>query len=86
MAKAPGKVPPAPWAELARDLNQRPTRDLEAISSLVFLQEAGKAGESLSQLFCDLKPEFRGEFDRYLNETEALRQHGSAGSASLAVL
>jgi hypothetical protein len=84
LAKAPGTVPPAPWAELARDLNQRPTRDLEAISSLVFLQEAGKVGVALRQLFCDLKPEFGEEFDRYLQASEALWSRETATTAESA--
>ena len=84
LAKAPKPVPSAPWESLALELNQRTTPELEAISSMIFLQEAGKSGPALQELFCELKPQFCTEFDRYFAEAEAMRSRYGSGVRSSA--
>lgn len=56
-----GEIPA--WTSLAKDLNQRDTPDLEAISTVVFLLRSGTLKEDLQDDFKKLKPHLEGRYD-----------------------
>jgi uncharacterized protein YwgA len=65
---------PLPLADLAKELNQKTAQELEAISTLFYLQSAGKQGEELKNAFCSLKPKFASDFDQRLKSARELEK------------
>lgn len=68
------------WAKLAKELNGKTSRDLEGISTIMFLRRRGFAGERLQQRFAKLKPNLENRFDAYLGEAEALQKLDYGGA------
>lgn len=60
------------WAELARQLNEKKTRELEAVSTVVFLRRKGLDGVALKERFEKLKPHLKDIFEDSLTTAEAL--------------
>jgi uncharacterized protein YwgA len=52
---APGETPE--WSGLAAELNGKSAQELEAVSTLLYLQRHGYEGEKLRQRFGELKPQ-----------------------------
>ncbi len=65
---------PAPdgWNQLATNLNARSAEELEGISTLLFLQKMGWAGEDLKEQFGLLKPRLKDGFAKYEVELSKL--------------
>lgn len=61
------------FAALAAELNQKPAQELEAISTIFYLQTQGKTGASLRESFCGLKPKFASVFEERLRAADAMR-------------
>lgn len=64
-------TPKPKWADLAMELDKNDTAFLEALSTLVFLSEAGFAGPKLRQEFVATKPQLQSRFrsvDRYAKD------------------
>jgi len=55
-----------PLAELAQDLNAKSSSELEAVSTIYYLQDGGKRGSELKAAFCSLKPQYASVFDKRL--------------------
>lgn len=51
------------WMNLARDLNQKNVSELEAISTILYLQANGFVGEKLRIRFAELKPALRSLYE-----------------------
>ena len=51
------------WAAAARELNGKPSHELEAISTLLFLKDRGFQDERLQQRFAELKPRLASKFE-----------------------
>jgi len=62
------------WAKLARELNERSANDLEAISTIMFLERSGVRDAALKERFSDLEPHFASDFDARCADVEALRR------------
>ncbi len=54
------------WQSLASQLNQMNVADLEAMSTILYLQANGFSGDSLKTRFSELKPSLKGIFNRAL--------------------
>lgn len=63
------------WSDFAKSLNEKSSRELEGISTVLYLEKAGLAGESLKVQFQAIKPHLSGDF-------EAARSYVSALSAA----
>lgn len=66
------------WADRAVELNQRETLELEAISTVLYLQGNGFTGEKLESRFAKLKPSLAGRFDDALASSQSLRGGAAA--------
>lgn len=66
------------WGELAKRLNAKQSKDLEAISTIMFLQSREFDGERLRERFLQLKPHLADRLDPCLAEANELRQRGGA--------
>jgi uncharacterized protein len=64
---------PSGWDDLAVKLNAKSAQDLEGISTIVFLERMGWAGEALEDQFRTLKPRLAENFHAFLTEAEALK-------------
>ena len=64
---------PFDFAALAAELNQKPAQELEAISTIFYLQTQGKTDDTLKEAFCQLKPKFVGVFEERLRAADAMR-------------
>ncbi len=51
-----------PWADLARQLNDKSTEVLEAVSTLVYLHSHGVGAETLQETFAQTKPHLTRHF------------------------
>jgi hypothetical protein len=60
------------WKDFATALNQKNVSDLEAMSTILYLQANGFTGQSLKTRFIELKPTLKGLFDRTLREVGKL--------------
>lgn len=63
------------WSDFAKSLNEKSSRELEGISTVLYLEKAGLAGESLKVQFQAIKPHLSGDF-------QAARSYVSALSAA----
>lgn len=64
------------WLEFAKDLNQKSPRELEAISTLIYLehdQERGRLHEPVEQAFVGLKPQLTSLLPQATNNLESYR-------------
>lgn len=68
------------FAALAKELNQKTAQELEAISTIFYLQSQGKADSALQEAFCSLKPKFASVFEERLTAAEALQTAHRAAS------
>lgn len=50
------------WAALAQSLNQKSSRDLEGISTVIYLRNNGLTGEALQKQFVAIKPHLEADF------------------------
>lgn len=64
---------PSGWDDMAVKLNAKSAQDLEGISTIVFLERMGWAGEALAEQFRTLKPRLAENFHAFLSEAEALK-------------
>lgn len=64
--------------DLAKELNGKSAQELEAISTIYYLQSTGKKGEELKSSFCALKPKFADVFDQRLKTAQALEKRHKA--------
>lgn len=60
------------WSELAKSLNEKSSRELEGISTVLYLEKAGLAGESLKEQFQAIKPHLSGDFEAAKSYVAAL--------------
>lgn len=51
------------WAGLARRLNDKTSRDLEGVSTVIYLEKAGLEGHALKTQFQAIKPHLSHEFE-----------------------
>jgi uncharacterized protein YwgA len=65
-----------PLAGLAKELNEKTSQELEAISTIYYLQSGGKQGPELKDAFCALKPKFASVFDLRLKTARELEKKG----------
>jgi uncharacterized protein YwgA len=65
-----GLVADPEWAGLAKDLNSREAKELEAMSTVVYLRRLGNSGEGLRAKFTSLKPTLCDRLDKAITETE----------------
>jgi len=71
--KMSGLTLPAPaWTDLARQLIGKQTRELEAISTVVYLLKTGTTKVDLEERFCKLKPHLKPGFDSARDEALSL--------------
>jgi uncharacterized protein YwgA len=61
------------WEARAKYLNAKSAQDLEAISTILFLQRNGFEGERLKTRFGELKPNLKAKFPAALNEIEKIK-------------
>ena len=64
--------------DLAKELNSKSAQELEAISTIYYLQSTGKKGENLKASFCALKPKFADVFDQRLKTAQQLEKRHKA--------
>ena len=64
---------PFEFAGLAGELNQKSAQELEAISTIFYLQTQGKTDAALKEAFCQLKPKFASVYEERLRAAEAMR-------------
>ncbi|WCJ58649.1 hypothetical protein NXS98_13105 [Fontisphaera persica] len=62
-----------PWADLAQELNDLSAQQLEAISTILFLEDCGLEGDALRQRFQALKPHLESIFDPCLKKAREFR-------------
>lgn len=62
-----------PWAKLAQELNGLSSQQLEAISTILFLEDCGLEGDGLRQRFQALKPHLESILDPCLKKARELR-------------
>lgn len=62
------------WAVRARYLNQKSAQELEAISTILFLQRNGFDGDRLKTRFNELKPNLAARFDSALREIQKVKK------------
>ena len=70
----------AEWLQWAETLNQKSPRDLEGISTLLYLHQRLWPQTSWRGKFTELKPHLAANYDRY--ESEALRLLETAGKSA----
>ncbi|MDI1315132.1 hypothetical protein [Prosthecobacter sp.] len=63
-----------PLADLAKGLNEKTSQELEAISTIYYLQNGGKQGSELKESFCALKPKFAPLFEIRLKTARELEK------------
>jgi len=51
------------WSEFAKRLNEKSSRELEGISTVLYLAKAGLTGEALKVQFQAIKPHLSGDFE-----------------------
>jgi len=61
------------WSDLARKLNKRPTRELEATSTILYLRRAGILEEHLESKFKALKPHLMDIYSEGFKLAEELK-------------
>lgn len=66
------------WAELARDLNARQPRELEAISTILYLQRMNFDEVALKRQFLKLKPNLQDVFENAKIQAASLRRKTAA--------
>lgn len=71
---------PLPHASLAQELNKMTAQELEAISTIYYLQKAGKTGAVLEESFCTLKPRLASVFKARLKTAQALEQRSKSAA------
>lgn len=74
LVKKLGDKKPLPHVELAKELNEKTSQELEALSTILYLKSSGKEGEELKNTFCELKPKFAAHFDQRLKAALELEQ------------
>lgn len=60
------------WQQLARELNEKSSQDLEATSTIIFLQRRDFDGEKLKRRFAQLKPHLANIFEVSLEEANRI--------------
>ncbi len=68
------------WLDWAFELNRKSPRELEGISTLLYLHQRVWPQASWRDKFGELKPHLAANYDRY--ESEALRLLGTAGKSA----
>jgi len=72
-------VTPLEFAALAQELNAKSAQELEAISTIYYLQTSGKQGSELKASFCALKPKFASVYEERLKSARDLeKKHSKA--------
>lgn len=61
-----------PWAPLAQEFAEMPMPLLEALSTVVYLRQAGWSADSLQEQFQALKPHLTSHFDEAMKRSHAL--------------
>ncbi len=64
---------PLPLSNLAKELNLKSAQELEAISTILYLESSGKNDADLKAAFCALKPKFAPFYDQRLNTARELK-------------
>ncbi|HLS28782.1 MAG TPA: hypothetical protein VK041_09045 [Opitutales bacterium] len=75
-----GETTSPEWQELARTLNAKSPRELETVSTILFLQSAGIPETVLKDQFGRLKQHLTDEFDAGLKLAKELRPNNEASS------
>jgi uncharacterized protein YwgA len=70
-----------PWATLANEMNQKSPRELEAISTLIFLYRQGRDDDQVREKFLSLKPHLERLYNPALQSAkQIIGEQASSGS------